>query len=595
MTIPFFRRRARGAVSGRSMCAFCPVFARPPARAQQPPFAAAPAVRMVPASQIGDRLMLTRRSLLASTAAGVAAPLAAPLAAPGLIGRAEAATPKNVVVMAKQIDDIIAFDPAEVYEFSNTEVNANCYHRLVKPDLDASYKIAPDLAERWTVSPDGRNFTFKLGKGSLFETGKPVTAADVVFSLTRVVKLNKTPGFLLTQFGLSADNVDGLITAPDEQTVDIKLPEAYATSFFLYCLSANVGSVVDKATVMANATNGDLGNGWLKTRSAGSGSYKLTSWQASDHVILDANPHATVKPATPRVIVKHVKDPAVQLLQLQKGDADIVRDLGADQLKTLAGNKDFMQSSSAQGSVTYIAMNQNVPELTKPQVHQAIKWAINYEAIAKNITPGTWSVCQSFLTDALPGALKQIAFRQDQAKAKQLLSEAGLGGGFSLTMDYSSASPQAEIAQAIQADLAAVGIKLTLVPGELKQVITKTRARQHQLALLVWGTDYFDTNSNSQAFCENPDDSDASKLKILAWRSHYVDKQLTAESMAAARELDPAKRIELYHTMQRQFMERAPFAVLLQQTAVATLGRGVSGFRVGPSSDFMYYNMIRKA
>ncbi|MBS0560613.1 MAG: ABC transporter substrate-binding protein [Proteobacteria bacterium] len=535
--------------------------------------------------------MLTRRSLLASTAAGLAAPLAAPV----VIDRASAATPKNVVVMAKQIDDIIAFDPAEVYEFSNTEVNANCYRRLVRPDLDAAYKIAPDLAEKWTISPDGKSYTFKLGKGSTFESGKPVTAADVVFSLERVVKLNKTPGFILTQFGLTADNVNSLITAPDEQTVEIKLPQAFASSFFMYCLSANVGSVVDKATVMANATNGDFGNGWLKTRSAGSGGYKLTSWQASDHVILDANPHASVKPNIARVIIKHVNDPAVQLLQLQKGDADIARNLGADQLKTLNGNKDVTLSSSAQGSVMYIAMNQAMPELAKPQVHQAIKWAVNYEAIAKNITPGTWSVGQSFLTDALPGALKQIAFKQDVAKAKQLMSEAGLGGGFAVTMDYISQSPYTEIAQAVQADLAAIGIKVTLQPGEQKQVITKTRARQHQLAMLVWGTDYFDPNSNSQAFCENPDDSDQSKLKILAWRSHFVDKQLTAQSVAAAHELDAAKRIELYHTMQREFMERAPFAILMQQTQVAALGKGVSGFRVGPSSDFMYYGNIRKA
>ena len=64
----------------------------------------------------------------------------------------------------------------------------------------------------------------------------------------------------------------------------------------LYCLSANVGSVVEKATAMANQANGDLGNGWLKTHTAGAGAYKLTAWAASDHVIIDANPHADEKP-----------------------------------------------------------------------------------------------------------------------------------------------------------------------------------------------------------------------------------------------------------------------------------------------------------
>ena len=90
----------------------------------------------------------------------------------------------------------------------------------------------------------------------------------------------------------------------------------------------------------------------------------------------------------------------------------------------------------------------------------------------------------------------------------------------------------------MQQDLGEIGIKVTLLPGEQKQVITKTRARTHQLAMLVWGTDYFDPNSNAQAFCANPDDSNNSKLKILAWRSHFADKQLTEEAAAAAKELD---------------------------------------------------------
>jgi len=531
--------------------------------------------------------MLTRRTLLASSA-GV-------LAAPAVISRADAATPKNVVVMVRQIDDIVSFDPAESYEFTNNEVDGNCYRRLVRPDPDASTKVAGDLAESYDVSKDGLTFTFKLRRDAKFDSGNPVTAHDAAGSLQRVVKLNKTPGFIITQFGFNAGNVESMIRALDDYTVEMKLPQAQATSFVLYCLSANVGSVVDMKTVMANQANGDMGNAWLKSHTAGAGPYRLTSWQASDHVIIDANPHAEEKPNMPRIVLRHVADPAVQLLQLQKGDADIARDLQADQLKTLAGNKDFTIAASPQGTSMYIAMNQNVPELQKVQVHQAIKWAIDYDSIAQNITPNTWSVCQAFLPYALPGALKQNPFRKDVAKAKALLAEAGLADGFSVTMDYISAAPYGDIAQAIQADLAAVGIKVQLLPGEQKQVITKTRARQHQLAMLVWGTDYFDPNSNAQAWCENPDDSDQSKLKILAWRSHFVDKELNGEALAAVQELDSAKRIELYRKMQQQFMDRAPFAMLLQRNAVAVLGKGVSGFRVGPMPDYTKYAQIKKA
>jgi peptide/nickel transport system substrate-binding protein len=521
---------------------------------------------------------------------------AATLAAPAILTEARAATPKGVAVMAKQIDDIVSFDPAESYEFTNGEVDANCYRRLIRPNLEDATKIEGDLAETWDVSQDGLTYTFRLRRDAKFDSGNPVSAHDAAFSLQRVVKLNKTPGFIITQFGFNPDNVEKSIRVLDDYTLEMKLPnEAEATSFVLYCLSANVGSVVDMKTAMANQTNGDLGNAWLKSRTAGAGAYKLTEWAASDHVIIDANPNAAEKGNMRRIIMRHVADPATQLLLLQKGDVDIARELGSDQLRTIAGDQDLTVSSAPQGTSMYLAMNQAMPELQKVQVHQAIKGAIDYDAIARNITPGTWSVCQALLPDALPGALKSNPFRKDIAKAKQLLSEAGLPNGFAVTMDYISASPHAEIAQALQADLAAIGIKATLQPGEQKQVITKTRARQHQLALLVWGTDYFDPNSNSQAWCENPDDTDQSKLKILAWRSHFVDKDLTSLSQAAVHELDPAKRMALYGTIQEQFMNRAPFAMLLQRNAVAVLGKGVSGFKVGPMPDYTHYTAIAKA
>jgi len=532
--------------------------------------------------------MLTRRSLLASGAAiGTGATV---LGAPGAL----ASTPPGIVVMAKQIDDIISFDPGEAYEFSDNEVDGNCYRKLIVPDPTNGTKIAGDLAEKWEISEDGTNFTFHLRKDARFESGKPVTAADAEFSLHRVVMMNKTPGFIITQFGFNPDNVQNLIRATDEQTLRMQLPSPQAPSFVLYCLSANVGCVVEKATAMANATNGDFGNAWLKTHTAGAGSFKLTSWQASDHVIVDANPHASVHPGVKRIVLQHVKDPAEQLLLLQKGGVDIARDLLADQLKSIAHNPAFHIESAGQGTSMYIAMNQSMAELAKPEVHQAIKWAIDYNGIAKNITPMTWTVQQSFLPRGLPGALSEQPFTQDLGKARTLMAQAGLPNGFNVTMDFISAPPYDQIAQAVQADLGKIGIKVQLLPGEQKQVITKTRARTHQLAMLVWGTDYFDPNSNAQAFCADPDDSDTSKLKILAWRSHFQNKDLTAEVEQAAKEVNAAKRIALYQTMQRQFWDVAPFAMMLQKDEVATMRKNISGLRLGPMPDYTKYAAIRK-
>src|SRR5271166_1269569 len=495
--------------------------------------------------------MLDRRSFLAASSA-------AALAAPALTRGARAATPRTIAVMVKQIDDIVSFDPAESYEFSNNEIDANCYRRLVTPDPNDATKITGDLAEKWDVSPDGKTFTFHLRPGAMFESGRALTAEDAAFSFQRVVKLNKTPAFIITQFGFTPD-------------------------------------VVDKQVVGQHAANGDMGNEWLKTRTAGAGDYGMTDFQASDHAILDANPHGPGKDILRRVVIRHVSDPSAQFLLLQKGDADIARNLSSDQLKSIGNSPDYTISRSPQASSMYIAMNQANDILKKPEVVAAVKWAIDYDAIAKNITPNTWEVCQTFLPSCLPGAVTDKPYRKDTAKAKELLAKAGLADGFKITMDYISSSPNADVAQAVQANLAEAGIKAQLLPGEQKQVITKTRARQHQMAMLVWGSDYFDPNSNAQGFCENPDDSDASKLKILAWRSHFVDPELTKMSRDAASELDSAKRIAMYRKMQELFVQRSPFAMLLSRNDVAVLRKGVTGLHVGPLPDYTRYAGIRKA
>jgi peptide/nickel transport system substrate-binding protein len=531
--------------------------------------------------------MLTRRHLLLTTAAGAAAT--------SMGQPAEAATPANILVMAKAIDSIVgAFDPAESYETANNEACGNIYRKLIIPDPADANKLIGDLAESWTVSPDGLVFTFQLRRGVKFDSGNAVTAEDAAFSLQRAVKLNKTPGFILTQFGWNADNVEKLIHATGEYTMELTLPTLQATSFVLYCLSATIGGVVEKARALANQANNDLGNAWLKTHSAGSGSYRLVEWQASDHIILEANPHAVVKPILPRVVIRHVVEPAAQLLLLQKSDTDIACNLNADQLKGASKNPDFTIAKIDQLNSLYLGLNASLPQFQKVEVRQAIKYAIDYDAIANNITPNVWNVWQTFLPGGSPGAIDERPFKKDVAKAKELLAAGGYPNGFDIVMDYYSRSPFAEIAVAVQADLAAVGIRAQLLAGETKQVTTKMRARQHQMTLMIWFPDYLDPNSNAQAFNANPDDSDASKLKLPAWRCHFFDKELTEAVDVAARETDAAKRMALYAKMQRDSMARSPFVFLLQSAEVVTLRKGVSGIQLGLMPDYTYYNGIRK-
>ncbi len=166
--------------------------------------------------------------------------------------------------------------------------------------------------------------------------------------------------------------------------------------------------------------------------------------------------------------------------------------------------------------------------------------------------------------------------KQRSPLKKALLAQGGYPNGFELTMDHFASAPYSVIAQAIQADFASIGVKVQLLAGERKQVTTKMRARQFQMTLMSWFPDYLDPNSNAQAFCANPDDSDNSKLKIPAWRAHYFDKAQTDAVDEAAKELSDAKRLAIYAKMQRDFLQNSPFLMMLQQNARSTCCARVS-------------------
>ena len=158
--------------------------------------------------------MLTRRSLIGSAAA-----------TPLIWNTAFAETPKDVAVMAMQIDDIISFDPGEAFEFSDNEIGSNCYEKLVEPDAADPTRINGVLASHWEVAGDGITYTFYLRQDHKFASGNLVTADDVAWSLQRAVTMDKAPGFILTQFGLNKDNAEARIKALDAHTVVMQIAE----------------------------------------------------------------------------------------------------------------------------------------------------------------------------------------------------------------------------------------------------------------------------------------------------------------------------------------------------------------------------------
>ena len=506
-----------------------------------------------------------------------------------------AATPKDTLVVAFAIDDIISLDPAEVFELSGGEMMGNSYDRLLRLDVNDPSKLVADVAKSWTVSPDGKTFSFELKAGQKFASGNPLTAEDVVYSLERAVMLDKSPAFILTQFGFNKDNIKDKVKQTGPLSLTIETEKAFAPTFVLNCLTADVTGIVDKKLLQSKEQGGDWGYGWLKTNYAGSGPLKIREWRANEIVALERNEnHAGEKAKLARVIYRHVKEAATQRLLLEKGDIDIARNLSPQDIAALSTNKDIKLTSAPKGTVYYISLNQKNPTLAKPEVREAMKWLVDYSAIGDTLIKNIGVIHQNFLPIGLLGASKENPYRLDVAKAKALLAKAGVPNGFKVSIDMRTTQPVQGIVEAFQQTAKRAGIEIEIIPGDGKQTLTKYRARTHDMYIGQWGADYWDPHSNADTFTRNPDNSDDAKFKSLAWRNAWAIPELTKQTDAAVLERDASKRKAMYEELQAEFRKTSPFVMLYQQTEVAGYRSNLDGLKLGPSFSNNYMFNVAK-
>ena len=289
-----------------------------------------------------------------------------------------AATPKDTLVVADAIDDVITLDPGEVSEVAGVFVSQQIYQPLVTFDIKDPTKIVGVLAESWTVSDDGKTFTFKMNPNAKFASGNKVTAYDAEFSLQRPVLLNTRISFILTQFGFTPDNVKDMIKAIDDETLQFTVDQQYAPSFVLYVLSSYTGGIVDSKIVKEHEVDGDLGNAWLKTaNSAGSGPYVLSKWDPKKSILLSRNENFwQTPPGVNRVFIQQMPESATQRLALEKGDIDVANKLGPDDFAAIEGNADISILQGNDTTIYYFALNMRNENLKDPRVVKAIKYLV---------------------------------------------------------------------------------------------------------------------------------------------------------------------------------------------------------------------------
>lgn len=464
-----------------------------------------------------------------------------------------------VIGISENLDSL---DPNRGYTQETGMVLKATYDTLVTFPKDSAAQIEPMIATKWDISADGLTYTFTLRNDIKFASGNPLTADDVVFSLTRIKNLKSNPS-------QPAQNFAG-VEKVDESTVKITLT-APNPALLAVLTSQNGYGILDSKEVIANGGSADVGadtadkaETYLNGKSAGSGAYVIDHWTKDVEVVLTKNPNYWgTAPYFDKVVFQNIPEAAAQKVALTSGDIDLANDLSADDIAGLKDNADISIFGGPGVITHFLLMNRDKATcgpISDPTVELAVRYALDYEgykALWGGATPAT------NLTGVFAGAYgEDKAFKRDVAKAKELLAQAGYADGFDVTLDYPTftfAGVNMETnAQKIAADLAEVGIKATLSGGDLNTKLEGYRSGTECLGYWFWGPDFFDP-IDILSFLPGA----AVASTRAKWLEADADKEILDLRDQARVESDPAKRVEVFGKIQDYLQQKGPWAPFL--------------------------------
>ena len=464
-------------------------------------------------------------------------------------------------------DDVSTLDPAIGYDWQNWSIIKSLFDGLMdyKP---GTTELVPDLAESYEITNNGKTFTFKLRAGAKFHNGREVTADDVKYSIERVLDpATQSPGAGF--FGSIAS-----MTVVDPLTIKFDLSRPDAT--FLHVMAINFAHVVPKEAV--DEFGADFGH-----NPVGSGAFKLREWTLGQRLVIERNPDYWKEgvPNLDSVTFEFGQEPTVALLRLQKGEVDVLGD-GIPPAQFLEVKDDPQYEGQivegGQLHTGYVTMNVNTKPFDDVRVRQAVNMAINKDRIVRIINNRAVPANQP-LPPSMPGYIKDYAgYAYDPEAAKKLLADAGLADGFSTELYVYNTDPNPRIAQAIQQDLAAIGIT-----AELKSLAQATviAAGGDGSAPMIW--------SGGMGWIADFPDPSNFYGPILGcggavqggWNwSWYCNQDLDKLATDADSITDPARaeeRYKLWGEIYAKLMEDAPWAPIFNEQRFTMRSKRMGG------------------
>lgn len=520
------------------------------------------------------------------------------------LAAAEAAQGGSIVVSYK--DDIATLDPAIGYDWQNPSMMQLIADGLMGYKMGTT-ELVPDLAESYTISEDGLTYTFKLREGVKFHNGRELTSADVKYTFERLVNpATQSPGqgYYAVIEGFDAmvsGEADGLsgVTTPDEHTVVIKLTRPNAV--FLNVLAMHFSSVVPGEEVER------LGADWGRNP-VGTGAYKITEWTLGQRIVFERNSdyrHGTGPENVPyldRITWEVGQEPSVALLRLLRGEVDILGDgIPPAQFVEVVENSEYQDKGMIVEhpmiQTSYVTMNVRMPPFDNLLVRKAVNMAINKDRIVRLINNRAVPATQP-LPPNMPGHdPSYTGYAYDPAKAKELLAEAGYPDGFKTELWNMNTDPNPRIAQAIQQDLAQIGIDAEVHSVASSVVIAA--GGEEQQAPMIW--------SGGMAWISDYPDPSGFYWSILGcggavpggWNwAWYCNEGVEAKAAKADAMADPTmaqERVDLWRSIYLEIMEEAPWAPIFHSRYFTLRSERMGGdpvLYVSPTYIPMHYEYL---
>lgn len=429
-------------------------------------------------------------------------------------------------------DEPLTLDPFIPSDNGSIYAIAQICEPLVSADKDGT-GLVPGVAKSWTKSANGLAYTFKLRDGLKFSDGKPVTADDVKFSLSKVMAPSAAYGFAFAPVA----SVD----AVDSKTVKITLKQPYTP--ILSALSLFSASVVEKAAYEASPEK-------FGTNPICTGPFKVASYERGSQLVLVPNTYYWGKgedgkplPYVDKVVLRYMPDSNSRVLGLKNGDIDAALALPLNQAASVKAAAGVSLEVSPSYRLDYVYLNHAKKPLNDKRIRLALNYATNHDALMKAVYFGYGEVPNSFMPKVNYWSAKVKPIPYDLKKAAALVKEAKYDGTpIQLMVDTGNAASR-QTATILQASWEKIGLNVKIVEFDNGTAFGMTQKGDYQ-AYVSYITS--DINDSDELATLQADGTGSTK----SFFSNYNNPEVTKLLAEARSEADSSKRAALYEKIQ---------------------------------------------